>query len=58
MNLPAPSDGWRAFVLILAALGAGGLALEAGLIEFGQFGAAALIGALMLLMIGIGVYES
>ena len=58
MKLPAPSDGWRAFILILAALGAGGLALEAGIIKFGEFGAAATIGALVLLMIGIGVYES
>ena len=58
MKLPAPSDGWRAFILILAALGAGGLGLRAGLITVGQFGGAALIGALVLLMIGIGIYES
>ena len=57
MRLPAPSDGWRAFVLILAMLGAAGVALEFGLIEFGQFGAGVLVGAIALLMVLIGVYE-
>ena len=57
MRLPAPSDGWRAFVLILAMLGAAGVALEFGWLKWGEFGAGVLVGAIAVLMVLIGVFE-